>query len=89
MATEKRLGLVSKKVIVRKLQREVLEVIFKGRKLRFQELAERPKRERPEPKRVERSSQYKPERNYPWRRSVRGYGRKGWSQAKPETSASE
>ncbi len=89
LAVEKRLGLVGKKVTVRKLRREVLQLIYKGRKLRFQELAERPKRERPEPKRVGRSSQYKPERNHPWRRSARGYGRKGWSQEKPEAREEE
>jgi len=62
------LSLVRRKVIVRRLRDGREQLIYRGQKLKWRALPERPGRARPEPRRVEPKRVTKPAAEHPWRR---------------------
>lgn len=81
---EEKLGLAGKKVTVRRLRDGTVRLIWEGKILRSKELAEKPPRQKPEPRRVGRTKLYKPEGQHPWRRDDVGSGREFWRRVKAE-----
>jgi hypothetical protein len=81
---EEMLGLAGKKVIVRRLRDGRTRLIWKGRILRSKELAEKPPRRKPEPRRVGRTKLYKHGGEHPWRKDKVAMGREFWRGIKAE-----
>ena len=82
---EEHLGLAGRKVTVRRLRGGVVKLIYRGKILRCKELAEKPARSKPEPRKVGRTKLYKPPGNHPWRRgSEVGPGKEFWRKVKAE-----
>ena len=77
-AEHERLSLVGRKVTVRKLRCGSLQLLYARKKLRWQELPERPAPVKPEPRRVGRTKLNKPAQAHPWRRQGVATGRKFW-----------
>src|SRR6185503_7097828 len=72
------LNLVDRKVTVRQLKCGRLQWVYEGKKLRLEELPERPARVKPEPRRVGRTQLARPEKNHPWRRQGVAAGKEFW-----------
>ena len=77
-AEHERLSLVGKKITVRELRDGSLQLLSKGRKLRWKELPARPQRPKPEPRRVGRTKGATPPKAHPWRQDGVGYSQRFW-----------
>ena len=74
------LSLVGRKVVVRTLRSGAVQLLYREKKLRWQELPARPVRARPEPKRNGRTKLTRPEPAHPWRRGGIAAGKQFWQQ---------
>jgi len=72
------LSLAGRKVIVRTLRSGQVQLVYRGSKLRWRELAGRPRRQPPKPKRSTTMQIAKPTTAHPWRRTGFGVGRVFW-----------
>jgi len=80
------LSLVRRKVIVRRLRDGREQLVYRGQKLRWRLLPERPQRVVPEARRVGRQRVEKPPAGHPWRRFGVGTGKQYWETQKKESS---
>ena len=81
-AEHERLGLADRKVTVRKLRCGAVQCVYKGKKLSWKELPERPARMKAEPRKVGRTRWIKPAKTHPWRQGGIAAGKNYWSQEK-------
>lgn len=77
-AVHERLSLVNRKIVVRQLRDESLQLIYAERKLRWMELPARPQRVKPEPRRVGRRILVKAETKHPWRQTGIASSQRFW-----------
>lgn len=80
------LSLVGRKVIVRRLRDGREQLVYRGQKLQWRLLPERPQRVVPAPRRVGRQRMAKPAAGHPWRRFGVAAGRKYWRSKEPKSS---
>lgn len=73
-----RLNLAARTVTARQLRSGSLQWIYEGKKLRVNELPERPARVKPEPRRVGRTQLTKPAKAHPWRQPGVATGQAFW-----------
>jgi hypothetical protein len=80
------LSLVRRKVIVRTLRSGVIQLVYRGAKLRYRQLPGRPQRQAPRSKAVKAVQVAQPMTEHPWRRFASGIGQGGefWRKAKAE-----
>ena len=80
------LSLVRRKVIVRTLRSGVIQLVYRGAKLRYRRLPGRPERQTRKPTPVKAVRTSKPVTEHPWRRFASGVGQGGeyWRKAKAE-----
>jgi transposase len=80
------LSLVRRKVIVRTLRSGVIQLVYRGAKLRYRRLLGRPERQTRKPTPVKAVRTSKPVTEHPWRRFASGVGQGGeyWRKAKAE-----
>jgi len=83
------LSLVRRKVIVRTLRSGTIQLVYRGTKLRYRELAERPHRRVPSVPPVQAAQSPKPAGKHPWRRFAAGIGqgREFWRKQKEAGAA--
>lgn len=72
------LSLVGRKVIVRTLRNGKVQLVYRGSKLRWRELASRPQRQSARSQRSTPVRLVKPSTEHPWRRTGFGVGRQFW-----------
>lgn len=80
------LNLADREITVRELRSGQIELLHKNRKLRWKELAQRPVRVVPPPKRIGRTRLIVPEPEHPWRRFGKASGKKFWKEVREEGS---
>jgi hypothetical protein len=81
-AEHEKLRLAGRKIVVRRLRNDVMQLLYEGRKLRWVELPHRPTRPPELPRRVGRTQLVKPPPEHPWRRSGMATGKAYWKQIK-------
>lgn len=81
-ARGKWLGLAGKKVVVRRLRDGRVRLIWNGKVVESRELAQKPPRQKPEPRKVGRTKLHKPGENHPWRKAEIAVGKEYWRKAK-------
>ena len=86
-AEHERLSLVKRKVVVRQLRDDSLQLLHAGRKLRWKELPARPQRMKAEPRRVGRTTLVKPEKEHPWRQRGIAYSQRFWRAERARAAA--
>jgi hypothetical protein len=77
-AEHQRLNLATRTVTARQLRSGSLQWLYEGKKLRVDELPERPAPVKAEPRRVGRTQLIKPAKEHPWRRKGAVTGRNFW-----------
>jgi transposase len=81
-AAHEGLSLAGRRVVVRELRCGRVQLLYGGAKLRWKELAVRPRRVTTPPRRVERVKLLETARDHPWRQDGVGHGKEFWRREK-------
>ena len=78
------LALAGRRVVVRLLRNGAVQLLYEGRKLKWKELARKPKTPPHEPRRMGRTQRVKPAAGHPWTGRTPFVGKAFWQRVKAE-----